>query len=86
MTVAVRENNFKGYLCGRLKKPGRKPIPRELVLSLWAEGKTGPEIQNAVRRSTGQVYTVPSIYQVIRFANEEGDPRARRRVTGTPRK
>lgn len=74
--MTERANQFHGYLTGDCEKPGRKGIPSDAVLNMWAAGKRTDEIQAAVRRQDGQVYLVQSIYALVRRAREEGDPRA----------
>jgi hypothetical protein len=76
---------FRDWLLGVEGKPGRKPIPVDLVLDLWLLGMSSQEILRALKDKTGRDYAYVSMLRVVVDAREDGDPRAvyRRRTTGT---
>lgn len=72
-------NQFKDWLYGVAKKPGRRSAPAEKILDLWADGMPAAEIRKQVKRDSGQEYQAETIFSVVRRAREEGDPRAKAR-------
>lgn len=80
--MLVMRTNIKGrYLTHQRRrlKVGRKPIPVEDTLDLWAAGFSTKAIVAWFKSTVGRAYQTGSIKTIIHAARKRNDPRAIKR-------